>query len=53
MTGFQTALFGIRGAAIAKMPPHIVGWLTFFQNDVVPQKNVVWAWNPRQAVLTR
>jgi GTP-binding protein len=31
MTGFQTALFGIRDAAIAKMPPHIVGWLTFFK----------------------
>jgi len=31
MTGFQTALFGIRDAAIAKMPPHILGWLTFFK----------------------
>jgi hypothetical protein len=31
MTGFQAALFGIRDAAMAKMPPHIVGWLTFFE----------------------
>jgi len=31
MTGFQTALFAIRDAAIAKMPPHIAGWLTFFK----------------------
>jgi hypothetical protein len=31
MTGFQAALFGIRDAAMAKMPPHIVGWLAFFE----------------------
>jgi hypothetical protein len=49
MTGFQAALFGIRDAAMAKMPPHIVG-ADILQNNVVSQKNVVWVRNDRQAV---
>jgi hypothetical protein len=39
MTGFQTALFGIWNAAIAKMPPHAVGWLTFFKIASSLKKN--------------
>jgi hypothetical protein len=50
MTGFQTALFGITDAAIPKMPPHIVAWLTFFKITSSLKKNVVWVWDDRQAV---
>jgi hypothetical protein len=41
MTGFQAALFGIRDAAMAKMPPHIVGWLTFFKQRRLSKKRRV------------
>jgi hypothetical protein len=53
MTGFQTTLFGIRDAAIAKVPPHILGWLTFFKIASSLKKNVVWVGCDRQAVRTR
>jgi hypothetical protein len=42
MTGSQTALFGIRDAAIAKTPPHIVDWPAFFKITPSLNKNVVW-----------
>ncbi len=41
MTGFQTALFGIWDAALAKMPPNR-GLADILQNSAVSQKNVVW-----------
>jgi hypothetical protein len=53
MTGFQTALFGIRDAAIAKTPPNIVVWLTFFKIAPTLKNNVVWVRYDRQAVRTR
>jgi hypothetical protein len=53
MTGFQTALFGIRDAAIAKVPPHIVGWLTFFKIASSFKKKRRRGVNDRQVVRTR
>jgi hypothetical protein len=53
MIGFQTALFGIWNAAIAKMPPHIVGLADSLQNSAVSQKNVVWVGYDLLAVRTR
>ena len=52
MTGFQTALFGIRDAVIDEDAAPYCGLADILQNNVVSQKNVVRVAYDRQAVRT-